>query len=683
MTKKGVLIVNWEYDYPIIRKAKFIKEDSGDKNDICYFEFNNDVLAVGDKDVKKILNGINGNFIEKEEHFFYIINVKIKGLDTFFSASVKEKICFVDLPGYGTGNKFETKDIYSKFIKSCKLFVLVAKDNFSEGQNINNINSLLVKTSDFQKISPTALCKKILFVINNFSDIPISEDLLVNKKKLLVENIQSLKKADTKDIDMCFINGGFYQKYLEFKQYFSNLDFLFRFENFSYLKDRDNFQKGYRQRVASNFESYLFQKLIDKLKEIYSKDLSDIESIEIDKEINDTIDSIIAKKKYDFDEEDLADIKKIITYCKYNIDQSDYMKKSNYIYFKSCLAFSINRIEYISNDEFKDLIRKNLDDLDKIFDNQTDKKDGKSLYKKITNDAKNKLELFNLKSERQIDKIKLEKQNNDVPAALKESISQIISALKNLKNNIDDKLKKKIKWKDIQDEFEKTFSSKIEQEKNETVSKLEKCSDNINNFIIEAYGLIDEYKEEKTTPEKIKEKFGELKTKISNQLGEKTDYKKAFDDIVDDIINNSKNVTDWKHSSGLLDYLKGKLSDKIYLNKTIDFIIINSEERLNNFKDNISDLIDKYIADVIISIDIENKNIKKNLETIKKEEELQNEKAIQELAILNQQNQEIKAKKGKLSPQYKQLKTSIENLVKNTETLESQLIEGESETPNP
>ena len=33
-TKKGVLIVNWEYDYPIIRKAKFIKEDSGDKNDI-------------------------------------------------------------------------------------------------------------------------------------------------------------------------------------------------------------------------------------------------------------------------------------------------------------------------------------------------------------------------------------------------------------------------------------------------------------------------------------------------------------------------------------------------------------------------------------------------------------------------------------------------------------------------
>ena len=124
MTKKGVLIVNWEYDYPIIRKAKFIKEDSGDKNDICYFEFNNDVLAVGDKDVKKILNGINGNFIEKEEHFFYIINVKIKGLDTFFSASLKEKICFVDLLGYGTGNKFETKDIYSKFIKSCKLFVL-------------------------------------------------------------------------------------------------------------------------------------------------------------------------------------------------------------------------------------------------------------------------------------------------------------------------------------------------------------------------------------------------------------------------------------------------------------------------------------------------------------------------------------------------------------------------------
>ena len=183
-TKKGILIAHWDNDIPIIRKAKFISENNGDNNDVSYFEFNNDVLAEGTKNVRKILNGINGNFIEKEEDFFYIINVRIKFLEIFNDNSIKEKICFVDLPGYGTKNKFEAKDIYSKFIKSCKLFMMVARDHFDDKDNVEKINGLIEKTSKYQGIPTQSLAKKILFIVNNSQNLDISEESL-QKKKIL------------------------------------------------------------------------------------------------------------------------------------------------------------------------------------------------------------------------------------------------------------------------------------------------------------------------------------------------------------------------------------------------------------------------------------------------------------------------------------------------------------------
>ena len=183
-TKKGILIVHWDYDIPIIRKAKLISENTGDKNDFCYFEFNNDIIAEGVENVRKILYAINGNFTDKEEDFFYIINVKIQFLDYFSDNTIKEKICFVDLPGYGTNNKFETKDIYSKFIKSCKLFLMVTSDHFEEKENVDKINELFIKVSKYQGISFHSLIKKILFIINNDQNTDISETSLLKKKNL-------------------------------------------------------------------------------------------------------------------------------------------------------------------------------------------------------------------------------------------------------------------------------------------------------------------------------------------------------------------------------------------------------------------------------------------------------------------------------------------------------------------
>ena len=78
-----------------------------------------------------------------------------------------------------------------------------------------------------------------------------------------------------------------------------------------------------------------------------------------------------------------------------------------------------------------------------------------------------------------------------------------------------------------------------------------------------------------------------MKIYLSNKLEERNDYKEAIDNIINDVVSSSKTATYWKNSSGLLDFLKTKFSNKVYLDKTIDSIISNSNERLENYKTNI------------------------------------------------------------------------------------------------
>ena len=117
--------------------------------------------------------------------------------------------------------------------------------------------------------------------------------------------------------------------------------------------------------------------------------------------------------------------------------------------------------------------------------------------------------------------------------------------------------------------------------------------------------MINEFK---TNPED-NYKFDELKIYISNKLGEKNDYKEAIDNIVNDIISNSRTSTNWKNSSGLFDFLKSKFSDKAYLNKTIEFMISDALDRLNSFSKNIANLIEQYLSDILNKILTEKINI--------------------------------------------------------------------------
>ena len=649
-TKKGVLIIHWDNDTPIIRKAKFVVENNQDKNDICYFQLNNDIIAEGDHNVRKILNGINGKFIEKEEDFFYVINVKIKFFENenFNDDNIKEKICFVDLPGYGTKNRFETKDIYSKFIKSCKLFLMVSRDHFEDKDNIEKINGLMEKTSNYQGISIQTLAKKILFIVNPSKNLDISEQSLLKKKKALINNINGLTENVNKDINITFFNGLFYEYYLKKKYYFSKPENLFKIEKKQYLIDYDKFQKGERNSCPRSFESYLKKNLIENLKNTYDINANKI-TIEIDKEIDDSINKIIKKDKYSFTEKELNEIKKIISYCKNNIEQCNYISKSNYLNFKFYLFARIMICKYESDNELRKLVENNLDNLNKIFySEEEDLECGLSpVYIEITNESEEKLKEFEKEIEDKIKDIKLDKYNYNFPEKFEIGIEEIANNLKGLKDKIEDSLKNKQKWRNIQNEFENTFHTSVEKQKTIIIDTLEKCSNSLNTHYEEAFKIINKFK---NNPDN-NYKYDELKIYISNKLGEKNNYKEAIDNIVNDIVSNSRNVTTWKNSSGLIDFLKTKFSDKAYLNKTIDFIIKNAQEKFTIFRSNISNLINEYLKEILNKITIERINLKNILEEKKKKKELENIESAKK-------NEEEKKR-------YEAIKKSMKNKTKN------------------
>ena len=228
-----------------LRKAKFIVENNENDNDICYFQVSDDIITQGDENVKNILKGLNYNFIDKEEDFFYVINVKIKFLDIFINNDdIKEKICFVDLPGYGTKNKFEEKNVYSKFIKSCKLFLMVSRDYFDDKSVIEKINSIIKITSGYQGISIQSLIKKFLFIINPSKDLDLSENSLLRQKNSLSRKIRGLNENSNKDLNVTFFNALFYKYYLSKKKYFSSINFALKKEEKHYKKDKESFQEG-------------------------------------------------------------------------------------------------------------------------------------------------------------------------------------------------------------------------------------------------------------------------------------------------------------------------------------------------------------------------------------------------------------------------------------------------------
>ena len=111
-TKRGI-IIRYTNNKTTIGKANF-KNEKINNNIKYYFEAEDeDIIGSGIEQVRDVLKGLNYDFNEKEEDSFYYIKTRIRLFDEIgLDNSLKKMIYLIDLPGFGTENIFQKKNIF-------------------------------------------------------------------------------------------------------------------------------------------------------------------------------------------------------------------------------------------------------------------------------------------------------------------------------------------------------------------------------------------------------------------------------------------------------------------------------------------------------------------------------------------------------------------------------------------
>ena len=169
-----------------------------------------------------ILEGANGKFLEDEENFFYEIDVRSKMIyESNMNDYLKEKICFIDLPGFGTNNSFEKNDIYSKLNFSFETFIFVVYNlKIKENDNVLMLNNL------YKSIPKNVFLNNCLFIINCDKDQDRSNKSIIQAKKDIVQVIKDLNPKDMDKINISFFNAKYYDNYIFKLNYYNNIEFL-------------------------------------------------------------------------------------------------------------------------------------------------------------------------------------------------------------------------------------------------------------------------------------------------------------------------------------------------------------------------------------------------------------------------------------------------------------------------
>ena len=268
-TKKGILIRYWEKDYPVMRKTRFMNE-----NNKYYFISEKETIADNIEDIQNILNGLNGKFTDNEEDFFYEIDINIKFVkESDIEDSLKERICFIDLPGFGTNNKFEYLDTYSHLINMCHIFMYVVfNQKIKENDNHKMLNNLYNNMLKEKNIDAKEFIKRCLFIINFDKDQDTSKNTLLQAKKDIIKILPDLNEQYIDDLNLCFFNAKYFENYVLKYKYYNSFEYLIESEHNQYLILQEQLSKGQINSIkGGTFNKFFF----NQLKENIKKDIKD------------------------------------------------------------------------------------------------------------------------------------------------------------------------------------------------------------------------------------------------------------------------------------------------------------------------------------------------------------------------------------------------------------------------
>ena len=664
-TKKGILIKHWEEDIPAIRVTRFKKQKMGDEY-IYFFESDITEITRGLPNIHRVLEGANGEFPGNEEDYFYEIDIKIKFVeDLKLDESLKEKICFIDLPGFGTNNAFEENEVYQNLMKSCNIFLFIVFNlKIKETDNKKMLDSLYRQMKQYRGIPSEAFIKKCLFIINCDRDQDTSDKSLIQAKNDII-NVVGLNSNIFKDIKVCFFNAKFYENYIYKLRYYNDGYSLIEYEYNEYLLLQEKLFRGLLDlRKGKTFNKYL----IDTLKDNIKNDIPDKfneKLVEPNKSIKESVEKIIKQNSFKFKDKELDLIIKYITFGKQNLCNSNLLKKSNIDVFTRDLLISIDNAKKKEEEDINNNLNKCLKILDDVFEVDPDTKYGKCRDAPIAKVVKPHVEedLNKMKTEisNNLNLIKNEFLNNDIISLLNACSVNISTVLQSQKSNIVSNLKNK-NWESIQKEFEEIFEKETKELKNQLMSTLDKTSKNIKNYYDNCYVILNRF-----YAKRCEGKIIEYKNYISNNLGGNNDIESTISQIINDIISGSKTAADWDKVDGFFSWLGGKIFDDNYLNKIIDYIINHSTPEIKKFSDNIKSLVEKYKKEIIAEIESSRDRV-----VIEMEEKM--EKELLEIKIQNSNNEKEKQKWEEEKRVLEEKKKKWEQLCKKYRILRDEII---------
>ena len=113
-----------------------------------------------------------------------------------------------------------------------------------------------------------------------------------------------------------------------------------------------------------------------------------------------------------------------------------------------------------------------------------------------------------------------------------------------------------------------------------------------------------------------------FKNFLSTKLGRENDIELTIEEMVNDILASSRDVTRWKNRKSLWEGLKTKLNNKYYLNKIIDCMIDKSTSKIKEFIANTSKYVEEFKTNINNEINTKTLTVRNILNEMKKKEEM-------------------------------------------------------------
>ena len=579
----------------------------------------------------------NYEFCQDEKDFFFEIDVNIRFINELnLDEDLKDKICFIDLPGSGTNNEFEAKDVYQNLINSCNLFIFVVFNlTIKDNNNRSMLNKIFERMTQSRGITSKCFIKKCLFIVNADEKQEISEKTINQAKSdILYITTNKVDNDDLKDVNVCFYNALLYEQYLYKLDYYKSGEHIIRTEYRAYKNSKSNFIKGiFTDIMYGSFYKYLAKKLKDNIKkdiqtEFVENKVKPNETIE--NSINNALDYYQLKLK----PKELYLISKYIIFGNENIINSNLKFDSKYDDFKGILHNCIKEAKSKEDKEINENLIKCFKIFDDVFEVDPETKFGKCrdapIAKVVKPHMEQDLEKMKTEMEKYISSINTEFNDNDVSKLLDEGSNKISESLEKEKDEIAKNLENQ-NWKDIKKRFHDIIKKETRELKNNLLITLKSSTRIIKKYYDECYNKLDEFY---LKPCERKNQLYE--DYVSQNLGGSDKIETTIEDLITDIIKASNTATDWENNS-FFSWVKQKLFDKDYLDKTIEVIISKSVPKIKSFCDSIKNYSSSYKKMILDEIQSSKGRVEAEMEERKNQENI-------EINLTNAKNEEEKQK---------------------------------------